>query len=43
MAFYIHIGCELSGHAGSVKVIDRWIHQMPFTKRIEIMGVVLDL
>jgi hypothetical protein len=43
MAFYIHIGCELSGRSESNLVIDQWIHMMSILSRLEVMEVVLDL
>jgi len=43
MAFYIHLGCELSGTAGSNRVVDRWIHALPLFQRLEIMATVLAL
>jgi hypothetical protein len=43
MAFYIHIGCELTGRAGSNFVVDRWLHQMPLSVRLKVMGIVTDL
>ena len=43
MAFYIHIGCELTGRAESIQFIDRWIHMVDLTSRLDIMGIVLVL
>jgi len=43
MAFYIHIGCELSGKAESTCFVDRWIHTMPLLQRLGIMAMVLEL
>lgn len=43
MAFYIHIGCELSGKAESNRLIDKWIHTIPLAERLTIMEMVLDL
>jgi hypothetical protein len=41
MAFYIHLGCELSGRAESTQFIDRWIHMMDILSRLNIMETVL--
>jgi hypothetical protein len=43
MAFYIHIGCELSGKAESNRLVDRWIHAIPLLERLMIMETVLEL
>lgn len=43
MAFYIHLGCELSGKAESNHLVDRWIHIIPLLLRLEIMETVLEL
>lgn len=43
MAFYIHLGCELSGMAESNRIVDQWIHTIPLFERLEIMGTVLEL
>ncbi len=43
MAFYIHLGCELTGRAESTQFIDRWIHLMGIIPRLNIMTIVLDL
>jgi hypothetical protein len=43
MAFYIHLGCELSGKAESNRLVDSWIHVIPLFKRLEIMETVLEL
>lgn len=43
MAFYIHIGCELSGKAESNRFVDRWIHSVKLLRRLNIMETVLDL
>lgn len=43
MAFYIHLGCELSGKADSNRILDRWIHVIPLLQRLLIMEMVLDL
>lgn len=43
MAFYIHLGCELSGKAESNRVVDRWIHIIPLLQRLVIMETVLEL
>lgn len=43
MAFYIHIGCELSGKAESNRFVDHWIHTIPLLHRLGIMETVLEL
>lgn len=43
MAFYIHIGCELTGKPESTRFVDAWIHEMPFFIRLAIMETVMDL
>jgi hypothetical protein len=43
MAFYIHLGCELSGKTESTRLVDRWIHVIPLLKRLGIMETVLEL
>lgn len=43
MAFYIHIGCELTGRRESNAFIDQWIHGMTLFWRLEVMATVLDL
>ena len=43
MAFYIHLGCELSGKAESNRVVDQWIHTIPLFQRLAIMETVLEL
>ncbi len=43
MAFYIHIGCELTGRRDSNALIDRWIHDMSLFWRLEVMATVMDL
>lgn len=43
MAFYIHIGCELTGGAESNLFIDRWIHALSLYHRLQIMEAVIDL
>ena len=43
MAFYIHIGCELSGRAESTRFVDYWIHMIALSTRLEIIETVLDL
>lgn len=43
MAFYIHIGCELSGSDESTQFIDRWIHMMGLSARLGIMEMVLGI
>jgi hypothetical protein len=43
MAFYIHLGCELSGKAESTRFVDRWIHTMSLFQRLGIMETVLEL
>ncbi|MGD8834797.1 MAG: hypothetical protein PVI54_15630 [Desulfobacteraceae bacterium] len=43
MAFYIHLGCELSGKAESNCLVDRWIHTIPLLERLGIMETVLEL
>ena len=43
MAFYIHLGCELSGKAESNRVVDCWIHTIPLLQRLGIMEIVLEL
>jgi hypothetical protein len=43
MAFYIHLGCELSGETESNRFVDQWIHTIPLFERLEIMGMVLGL
>lgn len=43
MAFYIHIGCELSGKAESNRFVDNWIHSIDLLTRLSIMEIVLDL
>ena len=43
MAFYIHLGCELSGKAESNRIVDRWLHTIPLILRLSIMEAVLEL
>ena len=43
MAFYIHLGCELSGKPESTRFVDAWIHAVPLFIRLAIMETVLDL
>lgn len=43
MAFYIHLGCELSGKTESNRLVDRWIHTIPLLQRLGIMETVLEL
>jgi hypothetical protein len=43
MAFYIHLGCELSGKTESTRLVDRWIHVIPLLQRLGIMETVLEL
>ena len=43
MAFYIHIGCELTGRRDSNALIDQWIHKMTLLWRLEVMATVLEL
>ncbi len=43
MAFYIHLGCELSGKAESNRIVDNWIHVIPLFERLGIMETVLAL
>ena len=43
MAFYIHLGCELSGKAESNRFVDQWIHVIPLFQRLEIMEIALEL
>lgn len=43
MAFFIHIGCELSGSAESNMVIDQWIHMITLPTRLEIIQTVIEL
>ena len=43
MAFYIHLGCELSGKSESTRLVDRWIHAIPLFQRLGIMETVLEL
>jgi len=43
MAFYIHIGCELTGRDGSNDIIDRWIHAIRLSSRLRVMEMVIDL
>jgi hypothetical protein len=43
MAFYVHLGCELSGKAESNRLVDRWIHAISLLQRLGIMETVLEL
>ncbi len=43
MAFYIHLGCELTGKTESTRLVDRWIHAIPLLQRLGIMETVLVL
>jgi hypothetical protein len=43
MAFYIHLGCELSGKTESTRLVDCWIHAIPLFQRLGIMETVLGL
>jgi hypothetical protein len=43
MAFYIHLGCELSGKTESTRLVDCWIHAIPLFQRLGIMATVLEL
>jgi hypothetical protein len=43
MAFYIHLGCELSGRSESTRFMDSWIHRLPLFERLQIMETVLEL
>jgi hypothetical protein len=43
MAFYIHLGCVLSGNGESNRVIDRWIHMAALRRRLDIMSLVFEL
>jgi hypothetical protein len=43
MAFYIHLGCVLSGKTESNRLVDRWIHVIPLLQRLGIMETVLEL
>jgi hypothetical protein len=43
MAFYIHLGCELTGKAESNRLVDCWIHAIPLFRRLGIMETVLEL
>jgi len=43
MAFYIHIGCELTGRQDSNEFIDRWIHGIRLSSRLRVMERVIDL
>jgi len=43
MAFFIHLGCELTGRAESTQLIDRWIHMKDIISRLKIMATVLDI
>jgi hypothetical protein len=43
MAFYVHLGCELSGKIESTRMLDSWIHGTPLLKRLGIMETVLEL
>jgi hypothetical protein len=43
MAFYIHLGCELSGKTESTRLVDSWIHAIPLLQRLGIMETVLEL
>jgi hypothetical protein len=43
MAFYIHLGCELSGKTESNRLVDCWIHAIPLFQRLGIMETVLEL
>jgi hypothetical protein len=42
MAFYIHLGCKLTGSRESNWLVDRWIHMVPLWVRLEIMETVLE-
>ena len=43
MAFYIHLGCELSGRAESNRFVDCWIHSVSLIQRLGIMETILEL
>ena len=43
MAFYIHLGCELSGSAYSTGLVDQWIHLIGLVERLDIMALVISL
>jgi hypothetical protein len=43
MAFYIHLGCKLTGSRESNWLIDQWIHMVSLCVRLEIMETVLEL
>jgi hypothetical protein len=43
MAFYIHLGCDLSGKSESTFLMDTWIHNTPLLIRLSIMAIVMEL
>lgn len=43
MAFWLHIGAELSGKAESNRIVDKWLHMVALYRRLAIMERVMEL